>query len=685
MLKKLLSRFPLDSLRSRLLLLVLLAMVPPVVLNVVGAWQQREREVEAAKEQLQRMAHLAAANEERFFDGGRQLLMTLADVPEVRHDSGSCSAFLQRFLSKNEDYSNLGLVQLNGDITCSAVPISKAANVKDRDYFQRAVHERKFIVSDYGFGHMLAKQTITLAYPLQDDLGRVEAVLFAAVKLDALDRFARDINLPPDAVLITADRNGRVLSQQPGLDQQLHVGQPVASHLLAAMRAEISRIIEFSDVDEVERLHAFAPVNLGDASRFMLSIGMPRQSIVASAYRQQALELLTLLLTAALALVATALVGDVMVLRRVKTLVRTVARMATGDLSVRNGMHGGTELDQLAQAIDRMAQSLQQHDSERNAAQAGLFEEKERAEVTLASIGDAVITTDRVGRVEYMNRIAETLTGWKMTAARNQPLTRVFRVINQHSRQPVPHPVEQALRQGKIVTLDKETLLIGRNGTEYAVEDSAAPIRDRDRNIIGAVLVFRDVSQSRQLAQQLSYQASHDPLTGLVNRREFEHRMQLALNTFQTDGQPRHYSLLYMDLDQFKIVNDTCGHSAGDDLLCAVTARLQPLLRESDTLARLGGDEFGALLENCTLSAAAQIADKLRQTICDFHFVWGEQTFSIGVSIGIISFDSAELGMAELMSAADSACYSAKNQGRNRVQIYDPDDVQVVRRPESPE
>jgi diguanylate cyclase (GGDEF)-like protein/PAS domain S-box-containing protein len=683
LLKKLLSRFHLDSLRSRLLLLVLLAMVPPLILNVVGAWHQREREVRAAKEDLQRMAHLAAANEERFIDGGRQLLMTLADVPEVRRDSASCSAFLQRLLSKNEDYFNLGLVQLNGDISCSAVALPKTINVKDRDYFQRAVKERKFIVSDYVFGRMLGQHMITLAYPLQDDSGRVEAVLFAAIKLGALDRFVRDIHLPPDAVLITADRNGTVLSQRPSLDQQLRIGEPVARHLLAAMRAEIARIIEFSDTDDVERLHAFAPVNLGDTSRFMLSIGMSRQSIVASANRQQAIELLMLLLTAGLALLATALIGDAMILRRVKTLVRTVARMSAGDLGARSGMRGGTELDQLAQAIDNMAQSLQQHDSERNAAQASLFEEKERAEVTLASIGDAVITTDRVGRVEYMNRIAETLTGWKNAAAKNQPLNRVFRVLNQHSRQPVQNPVEQALRQGKIVTLDKETLLIGGNGTEYAVEDSAAPIRDRERNIIGAVLVFRDVSQSRHLAQQLSYQASHDPLTGLVNRREFEHRMQLALNTLEAKGQLRHYSLLYMDLDQFKIVNDTCGHSAGDDLLCQVTARLQPLLRESDTLARLGGDEFGALLENCTPAAAARIADKLRQTICDFHFVWGEQTFSIGVSIGMISFDTAALGMAELLAAADSACYSAKNRGRNRVQIYDPDEVQVVRRSEA--
>ena len=675
---KLLSRFHADSLRSRLLLLVLLALVPPVILNLTGAWQQRTRELVAAKEDLQRLTQLAAANEARFLEGTRQFLTTLADVPEVRQDAATCSAFLSTVLKKNDGYLNLGLIQLDGDVACSAQSSPKLVNVKDRSYFQRAVAERTFIASDYVRGRMFGKHTVNLAHPVLDELGHVRAVLFAAVDLATLDRFARDLDLPPDAVMITVDRHGTVLSQRPDPERQW-VGKPVAKKLIAAMRANQGQIVEFSDIDGVQRLHAFARVGASDISSFMLSVGIPRQSIVAQANRQQRIELLTLLLTAALTLGAAWLVGDVMILRRVKALAKAVGRIAAGDLGARSGVRGGgAELDQLAHAVDRMAEALQEPERERTAVQASLFEEKERAQVTLASIGDAVITTDRFGRVEYMNQVAETLTGWENAVARDRPLSQVFHLIHQHTREPVPNPIDLALAQNSIVTLDKDAVLIARDGSEYAVEDSAAPIRDREHRIIGAVLVFRDVSQSRSLAVQLSHQASHDPLTGLVNRREFERRLQRALDG--ADSGNRHHSVLYMDLDQFKIVNDTCGHGAGDDLLCQVTALLQPLLRESDTLARLGGDEFGALLENCLPDAAAQIADKLRQTVCDFHFVWRDKIFFIGVSIGLVNFHNRMLSMEEVLSAADSACYMAKEHGRNRTHVYHPEDDELVRR-----
>ena len=208
-----------------------------------------------------------------------------------------------------------------------------------------------------------------------------------------------------------------------------------------------------------------------------------------------------------------------------------------------------------------------------------------------------------------MNPVAENLTGWSKAEAEGLPSTRVFKIINGHTREPVPNPVELVFEQQSNVELIKDTVLLSRNGNEYAVEDSAAPIRDREGKIIGVVLVFHDVSDSRKLAIQLSHQAAHDPLTGLFNRREFERRLEVAIDTLAL--QSKQHSLLYMDLDQFKIVNDTCGHSAGDELLRQITALLQPLVRESDTLARLGGDEFGAFLENCTPDSAVRIAEKL--------------------------------------------------------------------------
>ncbi|HEX2603056.1 MAG TPA: EAL domain-containing protein, partial [Oxalicibacterium sp.] len=310
-----------------------------------------------------------------------------------------------------------------------------------------------------------------------------------------------------------------------------------------------------------------------------------------------------------------------------------------------------------------------------------LFAEKERAQVTLESIADAVITTDKRGNIEYMNRVAEQLTGWSKAEAEGLPSTQVFKVIDSYTREPVANPVELVLTKQSEIDLTLDTVLLSRHGTEYAVEESAAPIRDRNGQIIGVVLVFHDVSDTRQLAIQLSHQAAHDPLTGLFNRREFERRLGLALEALAV--QPKQHALLYLDLDQFKIVNDTCGHSAGDELLRQITSLLQPLVRDSDTLARLGGDEFAALLENCSPDAAARIAEKLRQTICNFHFVFQEKIFPIGVSIGLVNFNTNAMSLPDLLGAADAACYMAKDAGRNRVHTYRAEDQNAMRQGEA--
>ena len=219
-------------------------------------------------------------------------------------------------------------------------------------------------------------------------------------------------------------------------------------------------------------------------------------------------------------------------------------------------------------------------------------------------------------------------------------------------------------------------LLLRRDGTEIAINESAAPIRDRAGAIVGVVLVLHDVRREREYATQLSYQASHDALTGLINRREFEHRLSLALASAREQG--RHHAMMYLDLDQFKLVNDTSGHAAGDELMRQISMLLQERLREGDTLARLGGDEFGVLLENCPAEHAARIADELRQTVTDFHFVWHTRTFTIGVSIGLVNIADGAMTLADVLSAGDAACYVAKEKGRNRVQVYHAKDSELA-------
>jgi diguanylate cyclase (GGDEF)-like protein/PAS domain S-box-containing protein len=303
--------------------------------------------------------------------------------------------------------------------------------------------------------------------------------------------------------------------------------------------------------------------------------------------------------------------------------------------------------------------------------EAKLEREKELAEVTLHSIMDGVITTDAAGRIEYLNPVAEQYLGWTSVQAAGKPLSEVYRVLDERSGKPIePLALAQGAAAGEAEPV--AVRLVDRSGRECPVRYSHAPIRGRDGTVHGMIVVFHDVSQIRAMAQQLIWQASHDSLTGLVNRREFERRLTELIDTAKS--QRRDHALLFMDLDNFKAVNDTCGHSAGDELLRQLTTIMLSRMRGSDTLARLGGDEFGALLESCPIDQALRIANGLRETVREFRFVWEGKTFNVGVSIGLVPIDAASGDVNQMLATADACCYEAKNRGRDLVQVYRPTD-----------
>ena len=312
--------------------------------------------------------------------------------------------------------------------------------------------------------------------------------------------------------------------------------------------------------------------------------------------------------------------------------------------------------------------------TERKKAETAVFQAKERAQVTLESIGDAVITTDSEGRIDYMNPVAESLTGWENREAQGRLMGEVLTVVDEGTREAGESPIMRCLREGQVLGLAQHTALVERRGQEIAIQDSAAPIRDRAGNLIGAVMVFHDVSKERRLHRALHYQASHDALTGLINRREFENRLTAAVDGVRQDA-ASNQALLYLDLDQFKLINDTCGHPAGDQLLRQITGLLQSRVRTGDIIGRLGGDEFGILLASCPLDQALRVAEQLRQAIRDYRFVWQDGVLAVGVSIGLVEITAETPTVASVMSAADVACYSAKDLGRNRVQLYKSDNM----------
>jgi diguanylate cyclase (GGDEF)-like protein/PAS domain S-box-containing protein len=306
--------------------------------------------------------------------------------------------------------------------------------------------------------------------------------------------------------------------------------------------------------------------------------------------------------------------------------------------------------------------------TERNRLARVLDEEHARLRVTLRSIGDGVITTDREGKVEFLNPVAEALTGWPAEEARGRSIEQVFHVVSEDSHRSIENPVAISLAQERAVGLPDRSLLIARDGNEFGIEDSTAPIRDLQGNSLGAVVVFHDVTAQRRMATEIHFRASHDPLTGLLNRMEFEERLTRTLARVKEGASDM--ALLYIDLDQFKLVNDACGHSVGDHLLRQIGGALQRCIRDRDTLARLGGDEFGVILEHCPVEQAHRVAQQICDRIEEFRFVHDQRRFRLGVSVGLVSIDAHWPSEAELLQAADACCYAAKEAGRNRVHAW---------------
>ncbi|MDH3400858.1 MAG: PAS domain S-box protein, partial [Chromatiales bacterium] len=307
--------------------------------------------------------------------------------------------------------------------------------------------------------------------------------------------------------------------------------------------------------------------------------------------------------------------------------------------------------------------------TERKKAETQALQERERALVTLQAIADAVITTDAEGNVEYMNPVAENLTGWELRGAKGRPAGEIFKVVSQDSGDPMEFPLSSCLRDGASLGVSLHALILNRAGESSASFESASPIRDRNGGIIGAVMIFRDICPDEGLRRQLSYQASHDQLTKLLNRHEFQHRLADAIE--QTHENPElSHAVLYLDLDQFKLANDMFGHAAGDVLLKKVTSLLKVGVRSDDILARLGGDEFGILLKGCGLEKAILIAEDIRKSIKDLRFTWEGKSLNVAASIGVVELNHESKSPAVALSAADIACFAAKEAGRNRIHVY---------------
>ncbi len=326
------------------------------------------------------------------------------------------------------------------------------------------------------------------------------------------------------------------------------------------------------------------------------------------------------------------------------------------------------DLDLVTDAINDMRESLLDGTEERRRTEAALHAEKERLQVTLHSIGDAVISADARSTVTYLNPVAEQLTGWSCAQATGGALATVFQVLNEITRAPVPDPVAAVVRHGRSIGLALRTVLIGRDGREYAIEESAAPICNPDGEITGVVIVFRDVTEARAMQTRLLYQATHDTLTGLPNRTLLEEQLDHAI----TLAARKHWrvALLFIDLDRFKNVNDSLGHAAGDQLLKQVAARLLGCIRETDIVSRQGGDEFVIMLPDATSDETiVHFADRTIAAMVEPFLIDGYE-LSVTPSIGIAVYPRDGEDIDTLVRSADAAMYAAKDAGRNNYRFF---------------
>lgn len=312
----------------------------------------------------------------------------------------------------------------------------------------------------------------------------------------------------------------------------------------------------------------------------------------------------------------------------------------------------------------------------RKRVELALERERDHAHVTLAAIGDGVVRTDAAGRIETMNPVAERLLGRALGEVAGVPLDDVYHRVDRTTAKPLASTLALCLAQQRRVESPQPCLLVGRDGEELVVQESAAPVFDRDGALAGAVLVVRDVTRLTGMEREISYFASHDAVTGLLHRRELERRLARHLGS----GGGRGGALIHLDVDEFRVVNDLCGHNAGDELLREVAERLYETVGEAGVVARMGADEFGVLLPRASPEEGRRLAEELRAAVADHRFRWRDHRFDVRVSVGVVPLDVAGGDLPQVIIAAEAASLAAKERGRDRVQEYRPHDRELVER-----
>jgi diguanylate cyclase (GGDEF)-like protein/PAS domain S-box-containing protein len=581
-------------------------------------------------------------------------------------DPATLRYYLSSQIGIQQNFQSIAIFGMDGYMIASR-PVMNAYSVANQEWFRKTLSGNGTPVIHRPVKSTLnGEAVVPVSYPIHDEMGRLRAVAVGTLPLnhEQLLAAAESLGVSKSAhfILITDDQS-IVAHPEPGFTTMhlSELGTATESLRLALKRPEESSL--GFDHRGARSLFSFHRVSASDWTLVGVLNNEQAYDSLARLSQQMLLAggVLTLLFIPAMWFVVSRMLRPLDVLRE------DMRKLGLGEeVDLRSATSNATvELQQVAEEFVRMAQTRAQ-------ARAALQREKERAEVTLASIGDAVIATDRHGRIAAMNKAAEDLTGWNLADALDRRFGDVLVLFDEYTGQLLADVAQRAIHEGSTVQAPNATLRT-RSGAFVAIDNAASPIHTADGQIDGAVVVLRNVVVERAAARELKWQANHDAMTGLVNRASYERTIRQLFDSLRDD---EHHALLMMDLDQFKVVNDTGGHAAGDALLKQLGQMFKDRSRKTDLVVRLGGDEFAVLMYDCSAEQALRHAEELRRMVNEWRFRWNGKAYRIGLSVGIVEIDNSFADSEEAQKAADMACYMAKRTGGNRIRVHSANDQQ---------
>ncbi len=645
------------NIRTLLLALIFSLVFPLLTLFIYSVYSNIKDDLNHAGKTALSIAQITSVNMFRFIEGHENSLARIAKRTLVKKmDDNNCDPLLKDFKEFNTNLNNIVLLDVDGNVVCSVIPIKKSLSYANGDSYQRVMQSRKFYVGNPSFGRISKKWILPLAYPVMENK-KIIGVLGAAIDLVNLSPGYDEIALPFNAQVMLINDKGIIISTSKDPDEW--VGKDITGKpLMDTLSNDNSGIRNNESLNGHELIYGYSPVA---STGWNVVVSIPVKNILGHAYTSAQIIAVIGVLITLITLVIGILISD-RIEKPIRAIADTARRVANNETNTPLSLDGPLEIKNLAEQFNYMQQN-------RVLAEKSIREYSEQLHLTMDALHIGtwhVSLPDK--NIHHSDNFA--LVFGAMDGSKFKNYRDFEELIHEDDRPLIRKAYKEALESNTL--FENEFRVIWPDKSVHWTSAKGRIFKDENGIPEYVVGIVMDVTSRKEADAHLQYLASHDPLTNLCNRLEFDKRLKQIYRLARRENSQ--YAVLYMDLDQFKVVNDTCGHIAGDELLRQLAYLLHSKIRETDTIARLGGDEFAILLENCPMQKAIELAEQIRSSVQDFRFVWKEKPFSVSISIGLVSVHDTSNTPEQIMSAADMACFTAKDLGRNRIYIHKPDD-----------